>query len=223
LRGRPLMQLKQDASVKSANGEDLGRLDRVVIDPKTGDVTNIVVRKGFFFSEDRVIPVEWIESTNDEEIRLREDVEDFENLPVFEQAHYLNSEDIDARYGERTPRAYPSDAPPVYWYPPVASPMGFPAHYTMPMAFETERNIPEGTIALKDNSKVFGNDGEDVGSLERVFSDEEGRVTHIVIIQGMLSKSRKLVPTHWIKSVAEDEIHLGVNSDYLDKLPEFEE
>jgi sporulation protein YlmC with PRC-barrel domain len=217
------MQLKQDASVISADGKDLGRLDRVVLDPKTGDITNIVVKKGFFFSEDRVIPVEWIESTNEQEIRLREDVEDFEDLPVFEEAHYLNSDDIDERYTERTPRAYPPDAPPVYWYPPVASPMGFPAHYTMPLAFETERNIPEGTIAIKDNSKVIAKDGKDVGSLERVFSDEEGRVTHIVITQGLISKSLKLIPTHWIESVVEDEIHLGVKSGSIEKLPDFEE
>jgi uncharacterized protein YrrD len=217
------MQLKQDANVKSADGKDLGRLDRVVIDPKTGDIVNIVVKKGFFFSEDRVIPIEWIESTSEEEVRLREDVEDFEELPVFESAHYLNTDDIDDRYTERTPRAYPPDAPPVYWYPPVASPMGFPAHYTMPLAFETERNIPEGTIALKDNSKVLGKDGKDIGSLERVFSDEEGRVTHIVVTQGLISKSLKLIPTHWIKTVAEDEIHLGVNADYIEKLPDFQE
>jgi uncharacterized protein YrrD len=217
------MQLQQDASVVSANGEDLGRLDRVVLDPRTGDVTHIVIRKGFLFTEDRVIPIEWLAATDEKEIRLKEDVDDLDSLPVFEEAHYLDSEEIDDRYSERTPRAYPSDAPPVYWYPPVASPMGFPAHYTMPMAFETERNIPEGTIALKDNSKVLGRDGKDVGSLERVISDQEGRVTHIVISQGMLSKTRKLLPTHWIKSVAEDEIHLGVAADYLEKLPDFEE
>jgi sporulation protein YlmC with PRC-barrel domain len=36
------MQLKQESSVVTANGDEVGRVDRVVIDPQSQRVTHIV-------------------------------------------------------------------------------------------------------------------------------------------------------------------------------------
>ena len=41
------MPFSHGASVFSTQGKEVGRIDRVMIDPKTKKVTHIVIRKGF--------------------------------------------------------------------------------------------------------------------------------------------------------------------------------
>jgi hypothetical protein len=40
-----------------------------------------------------------------------------------------------------------------------------------PYVVKTERQIPEGTVALEEGAKVIGSDGEHVGKIERIFTD----------------------------------------------------
>jgi uncharacterized protein YrrD len=67
------MQIKNNARVTLADGKDVGRIDRVVIAPQSKEVTHVVVRKGFFFTEDKVVPMNLIESATDEAVVLRSD------------------------------------------------------------------------------------------------------------------------------------------------------
>lgn len=89
---------------------------------------------------------------------------------------------------------------------------------------ETVRNIPEDTVPLKEGTDVFSSDGEHVGDVERLLVEpESNQVSHFVISQGLFFKDRKLVPMHWVRSVAEDNVHLSVTSDFLEQLPSYEE
>jgi uncharacterized protein YrrD len=88
---------------------------------------------------------------------------------------------------------------------------------------KTERQIPEGTVALEEGAKVIGSDGEHVGNIERIFTDsQENRATHLSIEEGFILKEKKLVSTNWINLVYEDEVHLSVGSEYVDSLPEYQ-
>jgi hypothetical protein len=110
------------------------------------------------------------------------------------------------------------------WYPPagLAEPrlQGYPI---CPYVVKTERQIPEGTVALEEGAKVIGSDGEHVGNIERIFTDsQENRATHLLIEEGFILKEKKLVPTNWINLVFEDEVHLSVGSEHVDSLPEYQ-
>jgi uncharacterized protein YrrD len=214
------MQLRQDATIYSATKEELGRLDRIVLDPASGEVTHIVLRKGWFFQEDRVVPVQFIASEKESEIYLSEDVQDLEDLPLFEETHYV---DPGAGDVQEEREAAAAAAPPLYWYPPVSVPIGFPAYYRMPFAVETDRNIPEGAVALKDGARVYSKDNEHVGNVERLYTADGDRVTHFLISSGLVFVNKKLVPSSWIANVSEDEIHLAVPSEILNRVPDFEE
>jgi sporulation protein YlmC with PRC-barrel domain len=50
------MRIKEGDRVETYNGEKVGTVSRVVIDPRNKEITNIVVGKGFLFKEDRVLP-----------------------------------------------------------------------------------------------------------------------------------------------------------------------
>ena len=97
------------------------------------------------------------------------------------------------------------------------------APYVLPVG-ETQRNIPEDTVPLKEGTNVLSSNGDHVGDVERLFLEgDSNKVTHFLISQGILFKDRKLVPAHWVKSVEEDKVHLGVSSKVLERLPSYEE
>lgn len=215
------MQFREGAQVVTADGDKVGTIDRVVLQPDTKEVTHLVVRKGFLFSEDKVVPVSLVGPVIDEQIMLREDAGDLSDLPDFEESQYVAVDP--AIQGEPSQeRVVPS----VFWYPPVGTWWGTGAlsGYAVPQyVVETRQNIPEGAVALQENAKVISSDGEHVGDVERVFTDAvEDRATHVLISRGLFRGEKKLIPTSWMSTVLEDEIHLSIPSDLVENLPEYE-
>ncbi len=213
------MQFRQNAGVYTVDGKDAGRIDRVVLDPKTKEVTHIVVRKGFLFTEDKVIPLDLIGAATEEGVILREDAGDLQARPHFEETHYVQvTEDPPSRAGDDI---RVNDAPPFYWYPLLGGvpPMAIADPLTPGYIAETKQNIPEGAVALKEGAKVIAADGQQVGNVEQVITDPRvGRVMNLVIGQGILVKERRQVPITWVSKVREDEVHLTVGSHIVDEL-----
>ena len=211
------MQFKDGAKVYTADGDQVGRIDRVVIDPRTNEVTHVVVRKGFLFTEDKVVPLDLIVGATDEVVTLREDASDLDSLPPFEESHYLPLDPVDI------PPVYSADlAAPLYAYPPFGGAWyGSPVYPEITYTARTEQNIPEGTVGLKEGAKVVSADDDHVGNVERVFTVGD-HATHLLISHGLLVKEKKLIPTTWISSITEDEVTLGVNSGMLERLPAYE-
>lgn len=106
------MRLKQHATVVTAEGNEVGRVDRVVMDPTTKEVTHVVVHKGFLFAEDKVVPISLIDAASEERVTLREDAGDLQALPVFEETHYVQA-------GDELGPERGTDMPPPYWYQPA--------------------------------------------------------------------------------------------------------
>ena len=71
------MQFKRGANVYTADGDRVGDVERVVLDPRSKEVTHIVVDKGFLFDDDRVVPLNLIAGVEDDaDVHLREDAGD---------------------------------------------------------------------------------------------------------------------------------------------------
>jgi uncharacterized protein YrrD len=211
------MQFKDGTNVYTADGDQVGRIDRVVIDPRTKEVSHVVVRKGLLFTEDKVVPLELIAGATEDMVTLRDDAGDLDVLPHFEESHYVPMSEAD----QATTYA-PGYASPVYWYPPFGGAWyGAPVYPEVTYTTRTEQNIPEGTVGLKEGAKVVSADGDHVGNVERIFTTGD-RATHMLISQGLLFKEKKLIPTLWISTITEDEVKLGVNSGMLERLPAYE-
>lgn len=217
------MQFKQGVSVYTADGHDVGRVDRVVIDPLTKVVTDIVVQKGFLFTEDKVVPISLVASASNDRVSLRSDIDDLDKLPSFEETYYLPLTEAEAGAA-----AYPVGyAPPFYMYPPmggwVGYSMNYPSYYP-PRAVDTEQNIPDDTVALREGARVISADGEHVGNVEQVLTESfADRVVSFVISQGVIFKDRKRIPMGWVSKIEEDEIHLSVRADMLNQVQAYQE
>lgn len=217
------MQFKQGTGVFTADDRKVGTIDRVVMDPRTKELSHVVVRKGVLFTEDKVVPLVLIARADKDRIVLRGDIGDLDALPQFEETDYIPL--VESTAGPESRSTY--DVAALYWYPPVGVAAwnypGYPGPGPIYVT-RTERHIPEGTVALKEGSKVISNDDHHVGNVERVFTDSRtDRVTHFVISQGLILTERKLIPVAWVSTVMEDEVHLSVDRQLLDRLPRYEE
>lgn len=220
------MELREGTSVFTPGGEEVGKVNRFVVDPATNEVTHIVIQKGWLLPEDKVIPFEMVNSSVSDRMELRDDVGDFNELPPFEERHFIRA--ADDLPGDGTQAADPKyQYTPAYYLYPAQSNIGFPGialgHYAWPSG-EKRRNIPEDTVALREGTTIVSSDGQNVGSVERLFMEEaSNKVSHFLISQGVLFKDRRLVPVNWVKSVGEDTVQLAVSSQVLERLPSYEE
>lgn len=144
------MQFKEGAKVLTADGKKVGHVDRVVLYPHDDMVTHLVVHKGFFFPEDKVIPIDFVQDTNEDTVTLSYHAHELD-LPPFEVAHYIplgDSEEIVNYTGYNSP---------MYAYPPITN-LG---EVALPHAgvVTTKRNLPEDAIALKVGRKYSAKTG----------------------------------------------------------------
>jgi hypothetical protein len=87
---------------------------------------------------------------------------------------------------------------------------------------EIEQNIPDNTVALIEGAHVLTSDDKEVGHVEQVFTDGKNhRATYFIIAHGLISKTRKSIPTTWISKMSDNEIHLSVGSGVIDALEEY--
>ena len=215
------MQFNQNANVVTGDGKSAGRIDRVVLDPVTKQVTHAVVRKGLLFAEDKVVPIDLIASATGEQVTLRDDAGDLQALPNFQETHYVHVKEEELG----GPSQKIGDIPRLYWYPPMDSSLilghlARPAPSHLP---RTEENIPPGTVALNEGAHVISRDYRYVGNVLQVWTDpRSGQATHLVISMGLVVKQKKLIPTTWVRSLGANEVRLVVDSRLLEELREYE-
>jgi uncharacterized protein YrrD len=212
------LQLREGSHLYSQNGDDLGTVREFVVEPSTGDVTHVLVEKGVFFTDDRVVPIEAIDHMEDEKIVLSRDVEPA-SLPQFVREHFtpIDEEtrtrlDVPSGYMWRYPTTY---AGPFPIYPAYPMPPGAPARRTVTDP-ETQEALAEREIIGK-STPVLSTDGEKVGTVSEVQVDEDGQLSHLVVDLGFLS-DEKVLPAHWIETIGSDGVRLAVSNTAVESL-----
>ena len=207
------MQFNQNGSVFTADGKEAGRIARVVIDPQTNEVTHLVIRKGFLFTSDKVVPVEQVTVGPEGQVALQLESQGLADLPDFAETQYVTAEN---EKGSDSPYA-------VFSYPPYPGGTPLLGNFTPKILKETHLNIPPKTIALKEGAKVVSRDDKDVGHVEQVLtSPPADRVTHFLISKGLLVKEKRLIPVEWVDRLEEGTVYLAVQSSIVEKLPAIE-
>jgi sporulation protein YlmC with PRC-barrel domain len=205
------LTLNEGADVFTADGQRVGSVDRIVLDPLTKDVSHIVVRRGVLFREDKVIPTDMIATTDEEQIVLDTGVSG-EDIPPFEERHYVTV--LEEFYQPDL-----GSVPPLLYFGPYAL-----ATPVIPTVTETVRNrdIPDRAVAVETGAKVVTSDGEAVGALAQVLMTDGGVATHLVVDVGsFMFEEYKGVPMGWIESIDDDVVRLGVPKSMIEAIPEY--
>jgi len=216
------MEFKQHIGVFSTDDKELGRLERVVIDPKSNEVTHLIVRHGRVAPQDKVLPIDRVEVGTENGIVMRLTTAEFEQLPEFEETQFVAADE--AKLERTDPNDPVRNVPTIYWLPVSPRSLLLPEFVESGYRVETQLNIPAGTIAVKEGARVISRDGKHTGKVDEILTaTESDRITHVLIAQGSFVKAKKLIPIGWIDVLGEDEVHLVVRSSTIDKLPDYED
>lgn len=218
------MEFQNDVPIYTSDGVKIGRMGWVVLEPRSNAITHIIVKEGFMFEDDKVVPIDAVQSVDAERITLRAGI-DPNSLADYEDVDYVPTELEGSNYpddGGNRPRAV-AHRPPLAGLPIAALlvPIYLGSGDIPEMRPETENEgtLPEGAVALKVGAKVMSTDALHMGDLERVYT-EGGKATHILISRGAAFTSEKVVPVAWIRKVDEDGVHLSMRSTSLVNLPD---
>ncbi len=222
------MELRQETPVVATKGQTVGKLDKIVVDPVSEEVTHLVVRKGMVFSDDRVIPVDRIEEATVDRIRLRDDEVAVKHHPKLKESCYVALDDDELGLTGLGAGMGPSGTPVLYGYSPVDDrpsgelPPGAPAPR---IVADTCTNLPQDAAVLSEGTSVIAADREALGKVEQVLIKGDpsiGRVTHFVVSSGMLKKERRLIPIEWVESIDDEAVQLAVGSHLVKaRLPDY--
>jgi len=214
------MQFRKNAHVITPLGRRVGRIDRVVVDPGSREATHLIVKKGLLFKEDKVVPLDQIESTADDVVVLRKGVSDPNDFPDFNKEAFIPV----GRYEDFREQAAEEARSLIWYHTGISTPWwvnGLDARTSKPLYVRKgQRHIPEGSIPLEEGADVLDVGGAPLGKVVNVYAEpEEHRVTHILIARGVLSREEKLIPSAWIEHVFEDSVRLTVDKALVHDLP----
>ena len=192
-----------EARVECADGP-CGKSITVIVNPTTQKVTHFVVRdKDFLDAEDRLVPVDQVEETTSDLIRLRCTKEKVSNMEHFVERRYIEELGDD----------------PAYWYSmtdvymdPYVTPM-------VPPVEEIER-IPPGELAVHRGTWVEATDGH-IGTVgELVLDPDSEHITHLVLQEGHLwGKKEIILPLSAIDRVEAYTVYLKLDKQAIEQLP----
>ena len=160
------------SKVICADGRE-GKSTAVIVDPVTKAVTHVaVVEKSLLHGEERLVPIEKVESTTRDAIQLNCSLEDVLKMPAFTSIRYLEIDNGEAGYAYSTP---------------YMSMHGDLMYDVQPHSVtDQDRLIPEGKVAVQRGMLVEALDGP-VGVVGELLIDQSTRqVSHFLLMKGHL-------------------------------------
>lgn len=211
------MDIKLDAPVVSRDGADLGKIDKVIFDPQSGDTKEIVVRKGAILPRDVAVPLAHIRVAAPTRVELDLQREEVDRLPEFVEADYAwpPSQWV-APYG------WPSGG--VMW---PAAYMGGTTDYPYPNpvvevpeeVLEAQRQRDEENAVVGHGAEVTALGGEKVGKVHNVVVDPDThRATRVVVRRGVLFTEDVELPGDWVESYDDEHVMLNVDKVTVEQL-----
>jgi sporulation protein YlmC with PRC-barrel domain len=209
------MRLELGKSVRAHDGDVVGELADIVIDPVQKRVTHLVVKPHDGPGEAHLVPVELAGPGDDgTEIVLRCTAEEARGMPNVETFAYL-------RLGGEAPVSDPDWdvgvttvlAQPYYESPGYAGP--FAQEYGM-----VYDRVPKGEVEVRRASSVLTADGRYVGQVDGFLVDDEDHITHFVLERGHLWGRREVtVPIGAVTKFESDTVTVGLSMDEIGELP----
>jgi len=201
------------ARVWSSDGQQVGTVSGVVIDPERDVVTDLVVREGDLFNVDLVVPIEMVAEIQDHRVTLTISGEEVDSQPLLNERAYIPL----APGGKSAPRMWTPT-------PGVAiAPMLNPAWNAPPVVEEDWREVPAEDLILREGLPVRAADGELVGRVDELVEDVQSHRMEAVVVRGARGKKHdKAIPAQWIARSDEDTgITLVVDAGAVEQLPDY--
>jgi uncharacterized membrane protein len=195
------MNIPVNANVECTDGS-AGESTTIIVNPATRQVTHVVIEdKGYPRPTERLVPIDKIESTTSDMIRLSCTLDELTGMQPFVETHYIRNEVPD--YQGTSAIALEPYATTQTEYIPIE-----------------EEHIPPGETAVRRGTDVEATDGH-IGQVgELLVHPESGQLTHIVLLEGHLwGKKVVALPLSAIDTTDEDTVHLKLSKAEVETLP----
>ena len=179
-----------------------GRSTAIILNPITDQVTHLVVREPGLLGIERLIPVELVEESTPQRIRLRCTTDELATLQTFISTEFLP---VPPGFGP-----YPGEGA-MLW--PYVSPD--PEVVTI-----GHEQIPLGEIAVHRWARVHATDGA-IGRVDEFLVDPAtSHISHLVLREGHLWGQKDVtIPVAEIDHIDEDAVYLKLNKHQVGAHP----
>ena len=214
------MKIDIGKEVIASDGEKIGKVDRLVIDSETQDLSKFIVHKGMFWSEDKIVDLELVSEIDaDGNVHLSVPSDDEDTMPPFvEETHRVATDDEVTSLGYG---AFVGTAPyaPIMYAPGGASgqyrPGSGPFFDTAETGgtLEHRTNLPEDSMTIDKGTDVVGSDGDKVGEVEEIIMDANGTTTGFIVKSGFIFTKDVQIPIDLVDHMSGVHIALKVTAD----------
>jgi uncharacterized protein YrrD len=213
------MEIQLEAPVVSSDGADLGKIDKVIFDPQSGETKSIIVRKGAILARDVLIPTDHIRVAAGTRVELDMAKSEVDALPDFHEAEYSwPPQSWVAPYGWPAgavmwPAAYPGELP-----------IGYPGmvpgvQEALDEESERVRQLDEANAIVGQGAEVLAVDGQKVGSVHNMLVDPNThKPSRVVMRRGMLFTEDVELPGDWVASMDDQKVLLNVDKVTVEQL-----
>ena len=201
--------------MRASDGQAVGELADIVIDPVEKRVTHLVVHP-HEHGESLLVPIDRADATSGRtEIALRCTQEEFEAFPSVNDFAYLRLgeapvADLDWDVGATNVLALP------YF---EGSGMVETALIEQNVGVVFDR-VPKGEVELRSTSSVVTRDGKYVGDVGGFTVDDDEQITHFVLERGYLWRRREVtIPIGAVEKVETDTVTVSLSESEVGELP----
>jgi sporulation protein YlmC with PRC-barrel domain len=180
-----------------------------LVDVKRKKVTHLVVKESEPPHEERIVPIEAVQSTAPDVILLRSTKDELSKMELFNQTDYIREEMPDVDY---VPAGYVPFGTYWVWLDQVP-----PRKQVVTTQY---KKVPLGELAIERGTHVKATDGR-VGRVdELIVHPEDEHITHVVMREGHLWGQREIaIPISEIDRIEEDTVYLKLSKDEVEALP----
>jgi sporulation protein YlmC with PRC-barrel domain len=213
--------LRHGADVVSSDGETLGKLHAVVVDPRDDEVTQVIVNAGPHFPAPGFgapnlisVPIDELEGAGETEVLLKSTEKRFRELPSYVERSFL----VDPR---RQPEAEGTSHNVLIGVGrAIANSLG--ALTGIPIPVETFRKAEFERHILNDTPVWRQEPLQQIGEVERVLVDEEtDEIEALIIRRGHLFAEEVILPIVYVTEVLDGVVNVQLNDSEIEKLRPF--
>lgn len=193
-----------------------GKLHKVVLDPHTQRVTDLIVERGFLLTMDRVVPLNIVEQATREQVTLSISSQELSEYPEYRMLEFEEpAPEVKAgHYDRRDVRCWVGRYR-MACHEPVLPMVRRQLHKGVsPNRAVIERGMPVRNISGRDG-------GSEIGQVDHLLVDpDSGEVSHLVIRKGLLPYY-PILSIAQVESVTDEAVSVSLRDGEIELLPRY--
>lgn len=201
------MNIDIEQKVITADNENAGTVERLVVDPNNFEVQGFVIQTGALRKEDKLVDPSLVAGVENDVVRLTVPKAKLDDLPPFVRAEYFVP----------SPERFHAISSEGWAGSTEFTGMETEVRTEMPSSHLIHRSsFGEENVVLTEGAEVFDSAGEKLGSIDEVFTTEDGFVRGFIIESGFVFHEETVVPADWIQRIGSGRVDLRVTKEQFE-------